>query len=94
MTLFQTFLEQVTKKSWWGDQELIKMSAPQACASTIKEALRQECRMLSMEDLIDHTGYTKAQLRTGLKILTDNDELSSRRETINKNISIKFWGLK
>lgn len=94
MTSFQTALEQCTRKSWWGDQKLIKMSAPEAQAFTLKEAIRTEGRMLSMDDFKDLTGYTHGQVRAGLKQLDEDDSVYSNRIVIGPKKNIKFWGLK
>lgn len=95
MSQFTTMLDQCTKRSWWGNSEIIKMSAPEAQAWTLKNAIKLEGRMLCMEDFKEITGYSHSQVRTGLEQLEKDEAVYSVRKSFGSHKThLKFWGLK
>lgn len=94
MTPFTTMLDQCTKKSWWGNATIIKMTAPEAQAFTLKEAITALGRPLSMDDFKEETGFTHGQVRSGLKLLEKDPDIFKVRISLGPKRNINFWGIK
>lgn len=94
MTSFQTMIDQATKKSWLGNQDIIKMSASDRAAFLIKSTLKDENRQMTNQELMEATGLTYGQLRKGLDEIKNDPEVYKKTKSVSVKGRIRLWGIK